>query len=157
MMEKNMSVEELIEKAVVGLDGKMFYMALYKGETYLAWIVDGIIALASEKPINSKSEKYGDDCETGMKIKDLDYITGYAMYVTYKGNEYEVGGTAPRLEDLELFARPGHEEEDIKLGFKTDSMYDTVYHRLILLEEAESIRIESKDVYLELMEKYGGK
>ena len=152
-----MSVEELIEKAVVGLDGKMFYMALYKGETYLAWIVDGIIALASEKPINSKSEKYGDDYETGMKIKDLDYITGYTMYVTYKGNEYEVERISPRLKDLELIARFGHEEEDTKYGFKTDSMFDTVDHRWILLEEAESIRIESKDVYLELMEKYGDK
>ena len=152
-----MSIEELKEKAYVGFDGKMFYMALYQGETYLAWLVNGIFALSSEKPIKSNSEKYGDYYETDMRIKELDYITGYTMYVTYKGNEYEVGRTAPRLEDLELFARSGHEEEDTKYGFKTDSMFDTVYHRWILLEEAESIRIESKDVYLELLEKYGGR
>ncbi len=155
----NLSIEELKEKAYVGFDGKMFYMALYQGETYMASLVNRIFVIYSKNPINSKSRKskYWNHYFTDMKIYELDYITGYTMYVTYKGNEYEVGGTAPRLEDLELFARPGHEEEDTKLGFKTDSMYDTVYHRLILLEEAESIRIESKDVYLELMEKYGEK
>ena len=155
----NLSIEELIEKALVGLDGKMFYMALYQGETYIASLVNGIFVIYSKSPINCKSRKskYWNHYFTDMRIKELDYITGYTMYVTYKGNEYEVGRTAPRLEDLELFARLGHEEEDTKFGFKTDSMFDTVCHRRILLEEAESIRIESKDVYLELMEKYGDK
>lgn len=152
-----MSVEELIEKAVVGLDGKMFYMALYKGETYLAWIVDGIIALASEKPINSKSEKYGDDYETGMKIKDLDYITGYTMYVTYKGNEYEVISASTHLKSFLIQGREDHVDEDLALGFDREMYKNMSFDKRIAYEEAESIRIESKDVYLELMEKYGEK
>ena len=152
-----MSIEELKEKAYVGFDGKMFYMALYQGETYLAWLVNGIFALSSEKPIKSNSEKYGDYYETDMRIKELDYITGYTMYVTYKGNEYEVGGISPRLALLDLQGREDHLEEDLSLGFEREMYKHMYFLKQIVPEEADSFRIESRDVYLELMEKYGDK
>ncbi len=152
-----MSIEELKEKAYVGFDGKMFYMALYQGETYLAWLVNGIFALSSEKPIKFNSEKYGDYYETDMRIKELDYITGYTMYVTYKGNEYEVGGISPRLALLDLQGREDHLEEDLSLGFEREMYKHMYFLKQIVPEEADSFRIESRDVYLELMEKYGDK
>ena len=155
----NLSIEELIEKALVGLDGKMFYMGLYQGETYISSLVNGIFVIYSKSPINSKSRKskYRNYYFTDMKIKELDYITGYTMYVTYKGNEYEVISASIQLKSFLIQGREDHVDEDLALGFDREMYKNMSFDKRIAYEEAESIRIESRDVYLELLEKYGGR
>lgn len=142
-METNM--EEYIEKAIVGFDGKNFYEGCYKGKIYLV-LMDKDIWLLSNEIITNRSRKYRDGYLTDIALNKLDDLMLSKMYATYKENEYEVQRVYRRLKKIELLARKDKLEEDFRLGFE-DDIYERITHKIITKEEIENIRIERKSVY----------
>lgn len=152
-----MSLEDLKKMAVVGLDGKEFYEATYKGQLYVMDIVNNEMAIYSSEPINRHSVHSGNWYYLDVKIEELDSVIEHKMYVTYKGNEYEVISASTHLKSFLIQGREDHVDEDLALGFDREMYKNMSFDKRIAYEEAESIRIESRDVYLELLEKYGGR
>lgn len=138
-------VEEYIEKAIVGFDGKNFYEGCYKGKSYLV-LMDKDIWLLSNEVITNRSRKYRDGYLTDITLNQLDDLVLSKMYATYKENEYEVQRVHRRLRKIELLARKDKLEEDLQLGFE-DDIYERITHKIITKEEIENIRIERKSVY----------
>ena len=146
-------MEEYIEKAVIGFNGCNLLEGYYKNRSYFADLIDDKIWLYSNEPIASDSRFEDDSYITELDMEELDDLVKTKMYATYKGNEYEVQRVRPRLRRLELLARKGYENEDLKLGFEGD-MYERLTHKLVSRGEIESIRVEQKSVYKEFLEKY---
>ena len=149
-------MEEYIEKAVTGFDGCNLLEGYYKNRSYFADLIDDKIWLYSNEPIASNSRFEDDSYITKLNMEELDDLVKSKMYAIYKGNEYEVQRVRPRLQRLELLARKGYENEDLKLGFE-DDMYERLTYKLVSRDEIESIRVEKKSVYKEFLEKYTSK
>ncbi|MCR4697154.1 MAG: hypothetical protein K5654_07555 [Lachnospiraceae bacterium] len=145
---------EYLFNSAVGFGGLKFYEAIYKGEKYLANVVDYIFMYSNKKINDSSIEEFGGYC-TKIQIEELENIYELKMYVTYKGNEYETDRIGPRLEDVELLGRRDHEKEDLNLGFIEEPYYEKTFDKIINRNEIESIRIERKEAYENLLEKYG--
>ena len=146
-------MEEYIEKAVTGFDGCNLLEGYYQNRSYFAELIDDKIWLYSNESIASDSRFEDDSYITELDMEELDDLVKTKMYATYKGNEYEVESVSPRLRRLELLARKGYENEDLKLGFE-DDMYERLTNKLVSRDEIESIRVEKKSVYKEFLEKY---
>ena len=146
-------MEEYIEKAVIGFNGCNLLEGYYQNRSYFAKMIKGKIWLYSNESIVSDSQFKDDSYITKLNMEELDDLVKTKMYATYKGNEYEVQRVRPRLRRLELLARKGYENEDLKLGFEAD-MYERLTHKLVSRGEIESIRVEQKSVYKEFLEKY---
>ena len=149
-------MEEYIEKAVIGFNGCNLLEAYYQNRSYFAQIIKGKIRLYSNESIVSDSQFKDDLYVTELNLEELDDLVKSKVYATYKGNEYEVQRVSPRLRRLELLARKGYENEDLKLGFE-DDMYERLTYKLVSRDEIESIRVEKKSVYKEFLEKYTSK
>ncbi len=56
--------------------------------------------------------------------------------------------------NIELLGRIDHKDEDLALGFVEEPYYDKTFNKFISRDEIESIRIERKSVYKELLAEY---
>lgn len=154
-VEENM--EKLIEKSVIGFSGRNLLEGYYQNRSYIAKLIEGKIWLYSNEPIASDSRRKNDMCYvTEFNWEEVDDLIRTKVYAVYKGNKYEVESVDSRLERLELLARKGKENEDLKLGFK-DDVYERVTYKFITKDEIEKIYVEKESVYKEFFEKYANK
>ena len=149
-------MDEYVEKALVGFDGSNFFEGYYQGKSYLTRIIKGKFCLFSNESISQFSRSYRDGYVTEFSIEELEDLVKTKMFAIYKGNEYEVQRLAPRLEELELLARKGHENEDRKLGVEY-SYCECLDYKLVTKDEIEKIYVEKESVYKEFFEKYANK
>lgn len=141
-------IEEYINKTVVAFNGTHFFESCYNGKSYISIIKEKTAILFSEQRITKTSQQYNYGYKTELSKQSLDDILESKMYIIYKGNRYEVQTVSPRLKELELLARKGHEAEDKAIGFTGKNP-----HLVITRKEIENIQVEKRSIYKETMEK----